>query len=88
MRRTSPAAIFQRPSTKTFVFIHSATSGIECRNRTLEKIPQEGFFILGWVAMWRPLQIFLYDWWPVLHYRRLYGRLAAMPVKVVAFDSA
>ncbi len=55
---------------------------------TLEKILQEGFLILGWVAMWRPLQIFLYDWWPVLHYRRLYRRLAAMPVRVVAFDSA
>jgi hypothetical protein len=54
---------------------------------TLEKILQEGFLILGWVAMWRPLQIFLYDWWPVLHYGRLYRRLAAMPVKVVAIDS-
>lgn len=40
----------------------------------------EGLLILGWVAMWRPLQIFLYDWWPVRHQLRLYAKLARMPV--------
>lgn len=45
---------------------------------------QEGLVILGWVAMWRPLQIFLYDWWPVRHHARLYQRLAKMPVRIVA----
>jgi hypothetical protein len=44
---------------------------------------QEGLVILGWVAMWRPLQIFLYDWWPVRHHARLYRRLAAMPVRIM-----
>jgi len=42
----------------------------------------EGLLILGWVAMWRPLQIFLYDWWPVRHRARLYEKLATMPVVV------
>ena len=32
--------------------------------------------ILGWVANWRPIQIFLYDWWPLRRRRRLYERLA------------
>jgi hypothetical protein len=50
---------------------------------TLRQILQEGLLILGWVAMWRPLQIFLYDWWPVLHHARLYRRLADMPVKIL-----
>ncbi|HWQ86814.1 hypothetical protein [Brevundimonas sp.] len=36
----------------------------------------EGLIILGWVANWRPIQIFLYDWWPLVRRRRLYGRLA------------
>ena len=34
----------------------------------------------GWVAMWRPLQIFLYDWWPIRAEARLFERLAAMSV--------
>ncbi|WP_439476231.1 hypothetical protein [Brevundimonas sp.] len=36
----------------------------------------EGLIILGWVANWRPIQIFLYDWWPLVRRRRLYQRLA------------
>ena len=49
---------------------------------TIAKILQEGLLILGWVAMWRPLQIFLYDWWPIRHHARLYDKLAVMPVEV------
>lgn len=41
---------------------------------------QEGLLILGWVAMWRPLQVLLYDWWPIVHRSRLYARLAEMQV--------
>ena len=25
----------------------------------------ESITIAGWVAMWRPMQIYLYDWWPL-----------------------
>ena len=38
---------------------------------------------VGWVAMWRPLQIFLYDWWPLQRQIRLYLRLAAAHIQVV-----
>ena len=43
---------------------------------------REGFLIGGWVAMWRPLEIFLYGWWPVRADIRLYRRLSAMPVRI------
>lgn len=43
---------------------------------------EEGVLIGGWVAMWRPLEIFLYDWWPILAEARLHDRLAAMPVHI------
>ena len=29
------------------------------------RIVKESLTIIGWVAMWRPVQIFLYDWWPL-----------------------
>lgn len=45
---------------------------------------REGVIIGGWVAMWRPLEIFLYDWWPIRREAQLYDRLGAMPVQVVA----
>lgn len=40
----------------------------------------EGLIILGWVANWRPIEIFLYDWWPLVKRRRLLRRLAATRV--------
>jgi hypothetical protein len=52
----------------------------------LRQVLQEGLLILGWVAMWRPLQVFLYDWWPVLRYGRLYRKLSAMPVRLLAAE--
>lgn len=43
--------------------------------------------IIGWVALWRPAEIFLYDWWPLREDLRLYERLARMPVTVVVPES-
>jgi hypothetical protein len=42
----------------------------------------QSLIILGWVANWRPLEIFLYDWWPIRRRYRLLRRLAEMPVEV------
>lgn len=47
-----------------------------------ERLLHEGALIMGWVAMWKPLEILLYDWWPVLRDARLYARLAELPVEV------
>jgi hypothetical protein len=44
---------------------------------------REGLLIGGWVAMWRPIEIFLYDWWPIRAEARFYDRLSAMPVRIV-----
>ena len=46
------------------------------------EILHEGLLIGGWVAMWRPLEIFLYDWWPIRADWKLFDRLAAMPVRI------
>ena len=43
---------------------------------------RQGLAIVGWVALWRPLEIFLYDWWPIRTQIRLAERLAAMPIEI------
>ena len=45
-------------------------------------VARESLVIGGWVAMWRPLEVFLYDWWPIRAEARLFDRLSAMIVKV------
>ena len=44
---------------------------------------EESFVIGGWVALWRPLEIFLYDWWPILAEAKLHERLGEMEVSVL-----
>src|SRR5437763_15016881 len=48
----------------------------------VSQILQQGLSVAGWVAMWRPMEIFLYAWWPLAGDRRLYDRLCRMPVFV------
>ena len=43
----------------------------------------EGLFIMGWVAMWRPISIFLYEWWPIQEALTTFKRLGALEVEVL-----
>jgi len=52
------------------------------RAGTLPIVLREGLIIAGWVAMWRPMEIFLYEWWPLLRRGRLYEKLSRMRVEV------
>lgn len=53
------------------------------QSSTLLRLVNQSMLIGGWVAMWRPLQIFLYDWWPIERRRRIYHRLSLANVRVL-----
>lgn len=42
----------------------------------------EGLLIIGWVAMWEPVHIFLYGWWPIVHRRNIYEKIVHMDVYI------
>ena len=44
---------------------------------------KESLIIAGWVALWRPLEIFLYDWWPIRAEAKLLDRLSEMDVRLI-----
>jgi hypothetical protein len=48
-----------------------------------DRFVEEGFLILGWVANWRPMEIFLYDWWPLARHRALFRRLSVARVEII-----
>ena len=50
---------------------------------TWASVLRESLTIAGWVARWRPKQIYLYDWWPLRQRGPVYAKLSRMPVKVV-----
>jgi hypothetical protein len=45
-------------------------------------IVAESMLIIGWVAMWRPLEIFLYEWVPIRRRCRTLANLSKMRVVV------
>ncbi len=48
----------------------------------IARILQESFIIIGWVVIWRPAEMFLYDWVPLVRRKKLYRRLAASTVTI------
>jgi len=50
---------------------------------TWAAVAQESLTIAGWVAMWRPMQIYLYDWWPLRRRHQIFVKLSHMPVEVL-----
>ena len=47
---------------------------------------EEGLLIIGWVAMWGPIEVFLYGWWPISGRAELLERLAKADVSVIFHD--
>jgi hypothetical protein len=47
---------------------------------TFSRIVQESLIIVGWVANWKPLETFLYDWWPLRRRADLYRRIAVAQI--------
>ena len=48
----------------------------------VRQIVREGLVITGWVAMWRPLEALLYDWWPLWSDRKTKRKLQEAPIDV------
>ncbi|WP_342116355.1 hypothetical protein [Pseudoduganella sp. OTU4001] len=44
---------------------------------------REGLTIIGWVALWRPVQIFLYDWWPTWRRVQVLSNLKRMRIELL-----
>lgn len=49
---------------------------------TFLSILRESLTIGGWVAMWRPLEIYLYEWWPLRRRGQIFRKMSRMPVEV------
>lgn len=48
----------------------------------------EGLLIIGWVAMWEPVTIYLYSWWPIRAKQKVYEKISRMDVAVLPTPGA
>lgn len=68
------------------VMLFATLAGVALQNaypdsRFFETI-EHSLIIFGWVALWRPIEILLYDRWPLVRARNFFQRLAVAPVTV------
>lgn len=42
-----------------------------------------GLIIIGWVAMWHPIEALLYDWWPIREQRLYFEKIADLDIEVI-----
>jgi hypothetical protein len=45
-------------------------------------IASVSLIIIGWVAMWHPVEALLYDWWPIHEQRQYFDKIALIEVEV------
>ena len=67
-----------------FLAVCLVASRLLASNVGISSYVRESLTIAGWVAMWKPMEIYLYDWWPVHREVRNFARLSTMRVEVVA----
>jgi hypothetical protein len=48
----------------------------------------ESLILVGWVANWKPIETFLYDWLPLKRRRNLYRRLANATLEIKSLTSS
>jgi hypothetical protein len=63
------------------IFISDLVGGLVGRYN-YGRLIEESIAIGAWVALWRPIEIFLYDWWPIRAEAKLCDRLSAMQVDI------
>ena len=67
------------------LFLTLCLSGGQLANRLQipgASIVETSLTIAGWVAMWHPMDVFLYGWWPLRRAGKVYRKLSAIPVRV------
>lgn len=65
-----------------FICVFSYYSSKDLPDTLINNYLKEGLHVLGWVSMWHPINIFLYEWWPIVAKRNLLQRIADSSIQI------
>lgn len=51
----------------------------------LSRVLGEGFLIAGWVGIWKPTELFLYEWWPTWRDIQVYQNLQKLTITIKGY---
>jgi len=55
-------------------------------NNGVVKFIRESFVILGWVVVWRPMELLLYDWYPIKRDIKIFSKLEKCSIQIVIHE--
>ncbi|BAZ45386.1 hypothetical protein NIES4102_24080 [Chondrocystis sp. NIES-4102] len=50
----------------------------------IRRFLSEGFLIAGWVSLWCPIELLLYQWSPYQHQKQIYELIKDMELRVAS----
>ncbi|MBC7451051.1 MAG: hypothetical protein H7259_06145 [Cytophagales bacterium] len=56
---------------------------IDTKKTYWEFILKESMYIVGWVSMWKPIELTLYDRWPLNRKLKAYDKMLTVPINIV-----
>ncbi|MDD1678929.1 MAG: hypothetical protein LUO93_07105 [Methanomicrobiales archaeon] len=54
-------------------------------DNVINQVIRSSLLIIGWVAMWQPVNTFLYEWWPIRRKIKVYRKIGSMEVSIVPY---
>ena len=69
----------------TFLFIALVARQLVAtiQNHLLAVLFTDALLIIGWVAMWEPVTVLLYQLWPIYQQKKTYERISTMEIEVL-----
>lgn len=64
------------------LIISTSFDKIEYLPTLVHKFLNEGFLIAGWVSLWYPIELLLYEWSPLRRQKQIYEMIKDMEIKV------
>ena len=52
-------------------------------NHLLAQIFADALLIIGWVAMWEPITVLLYELWPIMQQKKTYEKISRMEIDIL-----
>jgi len=69
-----------------FMCIFISNSFLSTSNTIFERFFLEGLSVLGWVSLWNPVQIFLYEIWPIIASSKTLKRCSKVNMSFQSID--
>lgn len=70
------------------LIVSATVESIDLGSEFLHRFISEGLIIVGWVSLWRPAEIFLFEWWPFYRDNQLMRHIAEMDIVLLPHSAA